>query len=260
MSLPTQDSPQHQTIKSKLRKGGGVLGLAPPNKSPSLRPDLVGAQYGSVKVISPEIKWVGNRWNQKRQVHCQCVTCGRESWIALYNLQAGMTKGCRACNQPVRFPGWLYARLNGAQQRCTNPKYTRYADYGGRGIKFNFPSVSDACIWIRDNIGVPEQSREIHLDRIDNDGNYEAGNLRWSTHSQNASHTRKRPLAPLVHQFRAQYPEIRYADSTLRGLIGLGMTFDQIIARWNIPSCKPKGKYGTFSTADHFIASLPTGS
>jgi hypothetical protein len=109
-------------------------------------------------------------------------------------------------------------------------------------------------LWIKENLGI---HKDMELDRIDNDGHYEAGNLRWSTRRQNGSHTRKRPLAQAMHRFRQLYPDVRYADSTLTRLIGLGMAFEEIEDRFhNLPSTKPKGKYGTFSTPDHFIASL----
>ena len=257
MSSTTQDSAQLQSTSSKPKKVGAPLGTVPPNKSASSRPDLVGLQFGSVKVISEEMRWIGPKWKQRMHCLCKCTTCGRESWIGYAVLVKGVSKNCRPCNQPVRFPKWLYARVNGMVQRCRNPKNHGFADYGGRGIEFRFASVSEGCLWIQSNLGL---QRECQLDRINNDGHYEPGNLRWSTPRQNASHTRKRAIAPLFHQFRAEHPEVRYADSTLSHLLGLGLTFDQIVERWAKPSCKPKGKYGTFSTADPVIASLPTGS
>jgi hypothetical protein len=59
-----------------------------------------------------------------------------------------------------------------------------------------------------------------------------------------------------MHKFRIDFPDIRYSDSTLRGLFWAGMTAEQIVERYNRPSAKPKGKYGTYSTPDPTIASL----
>lgn len=61
-------------------------------------------------------------------------------------------------------------------QRCTNPKNTGYPYYGGRGI-----TVCDR--WRSfDNfladMGNPNPGQS--LDRRENDGNYEPGNVRWA--------------------------------------------------------------------------------
>ncbi|WP_212751097.1 hypothetical protein, partial [Escherichia coli] len=57
------------------------------------------------------------------------------------------------------------------------------------------------------------------------------------------------------HLFRQQYPHVRYADNTLKALLLKGLTAEQIVHRWAQPSCKPKGVYGTFSTADPTLVS-----
>lgn len=60
-----------------------------------------------------------------------------------------------------------------AKQRCTNPNTKHYADYGGRGIEFRFSSFEEffKCLGAR-----PDNHT---LDRKDNDGHYEKGNVRW---------------------------------------------------------------------------------
>ena len=113
------------------------------------------------------------------------------------------------------------------------------------------------AVWVMENLGL---DRDKELDRIDNDGHYEPGNIRLSTGSQNLAHTRKRPISPEVHRFREMHPEVRYADATLARLIGIGLTFPEIVQRFYLPSQKPKGVYGTFSTPDPFIASLSKDS
>ena len=65
-----------------------------------------------------------------------------------------------------------------AKNRCTNPKHKRWSDWGGRGIAFNFTSFDDFLA----EVGLP--GKEDTLDRIENDGHYEAGNLRWTTRLQ----------------------------------------------------------------------------
>jgi hypothetical protein len=121
--------------------------------------------------------------------------------------------------------------------------------YGGRGIEFRFSSVKEAGLWIMQNLGL---HKELELDRINTNGHYEPGNLVWATGRENKSHTRATKHVIRFHEFKARHPEVRYADSTLRQLISK-MTDEEIVARWNAPSCKPKGVYGTYSMPDPAI-------
>lgn len=68
-----------------------------------------------------------------------------------------------------------YRAYHDAKQRCNNPNHKRYSDWGGRGIKFLFHSYQQFI----DHIGPRPDNYSI--DRINNNGNYEIGNVRWST-------------------------------------------------------------------------------
>jgi hypothetical protein len=109
------------------------------------------------------------------------------------------------------------------------------------------------ALWIQKNLGL---HKTMQIDRIDNSRHYEPGNLRYATSKQNQSNTRSPRWNAMMHSFRMRHPEIRYADSTLRGMFIRGLTEDQIIKRFYQHSYKPKGVYGTFSTPDPVIASL----
>lgn len=85
-----------------------------------------------------------------------------------------------------------YHRWHNAMSRCTNPEHRAYPNYGGRGIKFYDPwmDVRVFLSWLDENLGPRPDG--MSLDRIDNDGNYEPGNLRWATRSEQARNQRAR--------------------------------------------------------------------
>lgn len=70
-----------------------------------------------------------------------------------------------------------YGAYYTARNRCTNPKHPKYHLYGGRGIKFMFASFSAFLL----AVGLKPSPNHV-LDRRNNDGHYEAGNVRWVTH------------------------------------------------------------------------------
>jgi hypothetical protein len=70
--------------------------------------------------------------------------------------------------------------------RCENPKCEKYPDYGGRGIRVLFAS----CAEFLAEVG-PAPSLKHSIDRIDNDGHYAPGNVKWSTAAEQSRNTRR---------------------------------------------------------------------
>ncbi len=88
----------------------------------------------------------------------------------------------RRVEEPATFPTRAqapaeYNAYANAKQRCSNPKNPKYKDYGGRGILFKFNNFEE--FW--KHIG-PIPWPGLELDRIENNGHYEFGNVRWTTH------------------------------------------------------------------------------
>ena len=261
------------TTLSSLSTGeNSYLSNAPGKKSPSHRPELLGKQFGWVVVTSAQVVWRGKldkhgHQSRFRYLHTRCVKCGTEKLINYDNLVRGKTKGCQSCSQTIHpMHNWLSKRLHAAHNRCVNPRYRQYSNYGGRGITFDFPSVPEAIRWVLDNLALPEEpDRKIEIDRIDNDKGYAPGNLRFAPRSTNQINRRitrssevkgiRAPNVEAIHLFRKMYPEVKYADATLKRLM-YHFTDAEIADRFfNLPSCKPKGVYGTFSTPDPSIVS-----
>lgn len=61
--------------------------------------------------------------------------------------------------------------------RCDNPNDKSYPDYGGRGISYHKEWAAFDAFYSA--VG-PRPSLKHSLDRINNDGNYEPGNVRWA--------------------------------------------------------------------------------
>ena len=80
-----------------------------------------------------------------------------------------------------------YVAFSNAKQRCMNPKNPKWADYGARGIQFRFKRIRDGVA----HIG-PKPSNDYYLDRIDPEGHYEVGNVRWVIPSVSTLNCRKR--------------------------------------------------------------------
>ena len=136
---------------------------------------------------------------------CHCA-CGKEKVLSAITVKAGRSRSCGCLGRERRLglQGFskhpLYATWNGMIDRCTDPRHPSYANYGGRGIQ-----VSDR--WFDPWVFAEDVEREIgprpegtypsgramySFDRYpDNDGNYEPGNIRWSTTSEQVLNQRK---------------------------------------------------------------------
>lgn len=104
---------------------------------------------------------------------CGCI---RSEKVSKWNID-------RSTHGAIKTPEyWAY---KGAKGRCTNPRNRSYKDYGARGIQFRFNSFQEFL----DEVGLrplPQYS----LDRINNDGHYEKGNLQWANKKAQANNRR----------------------------------------------------------------------
>jgi len=152
--------------------------------------DIAGKQYGRLTATSFDRREVGRTyWN------CECI-CGKIVSVRLDCLQRGVTKSCGCfnleCLQKVHQGNVkhghsdhpLYEVWTAMLQRCENPNAQEYFRYGARGIKI-CDQWHDFRNFLTD-VGY-KPTNEHQLDRINNDGNYEPGNIKWSTAKEQAA-------------------------------------------------------------------------
>lgn len=108
---------------------------------------------------------------------------------------AGVVKGTatRQANAKGNHGRPEYAVWSAMTQRCLNPRNKAYHRYGGRGVRVckSWQGRGGFERFLAD-VG-PRPSMQHSIDRIDNDGHYEPGNVRWATTAeQNANTSRVR--------------------------------------------------------------------
>lgn len=152
--------------------------------------DLVGQRFGKWTVLSR----ASNGKNRQARWLCRC-DCERENIVAGIDLRNGHSKGCRSCQVSRRSikHGLRRTRIYNVWtcmiNRCENPNFIYYKNYGGRGIKICLEwrnSVVAFYNWATAN-GYKE---ELQIDRINNNGNYEPSNCRFVTQAMQQRNTR----------------------------------------------------------------------
>lgn len=172
--------------------------------------DLTGQRFGRLLVIER----APNRGSFVAW-RCRC-DCGNEVTVQRAHLRTGHTQSCGCYKQERIMAGAtthgfaarsghhpLYATWAGIKQRTGDPGSPAYRNYGGRGIKMYERWQNDFTSFLTDvtaEIGERPPNPPgwavrkpcYSLDRIDNNGNYEPGNLRWATHEGQAYNSRRR--------------------------------------------------------------------
>lgn len=156
--------------------------------------DMTGERRGRLLVVCR----TENTLQGRAQWICLC-DCGTEVITDGTTLRRGMSQSCgclqRELAAAVHTKHGLtktveYRAVQAAFTRCTNSNASGYSNYGGRGIEYRLPrNFGEATIALIAVIGQRPNGKS--LDRIDNEGHYEIGNLRWATWSEQARNRRR---------------------------------------------------------------------
>lgn len=143
---------------------------------------MEGKTFGKLTVIDSDKDKFGNKvWL------CRCE-CGKEIYTTTHKLTSGHTKSC-GCYRTAktiersRTHGQsktpLYHVWKNMRQRCENPRAKAYPRYGGRGIVVctEWQDYKTFQNWAMNN----GYAKNLTIDRIDVNGNYEPANCRFIT-------------------------------------------------------------------------------
>ncbi len=151
--------------------------------------DITGQRFGKWLTIEQAESLVNPCGTKARTYKCIC-DCGTESVVRSSDLRGGASTNC-GCVRKKRVSerntkhGMSNSKEHKAWRhmlgRCRNPNDQNYDRYGGRGIKV-CDRWDDFANFYED-VGTIAPGLEV--DRIDNDGNYEPGNVRLATRREN---------------------------------------------------------------------------
>lgn len=156
--------------------------------------DLSGRRFGRLTVIEVFSRPVRAEHSPSGKPHdmvwkCHC-DCGNETTVSRGNLKNGSTTSC-GCKRNIqgghskKHPLWK--RFEQMIDRCTKPDNKDFKHYGGRGISVcerwrSFPFFLEDM----EASYFPGAS----LERKNNNGDYEPGNVRWATAKEQAQNRR----------------------------------------------------------------------
>lgn len=137
------------------------------------------------------------------------------------------THGMAGREKTKEYKTWV-----GMKQRCSNPKNPAWSNYGGRGIKVCDRWRDSFEAFLEDVGKAPVDDRKCQLDRIENDGNYEPGNVRWTDAKTNGRN--KRTNRMVEHEGRMvtmaeKCEALGIKQSVVQGRLHWGYDFDRAL-------------------------------
>jgi len=224
--------------------GTGMKGRVAPNATHM----PIGTVFERLTIISDPIRHRDKSGRSRIWYVCRC-SCGTEREFMSENLRQhrSFSCGCYAAEKAAeasRTHGLsktpIYYVWNMMMQRCYLPTNHAYHNYGGRGIKV-YEGWHKFEGFFRD-MGNPPFPRA-SLDRVNNDGDYEPGNIRWASKAEQAHNKRNN----VRHKFRGH--NLLFAEwAEVTGIPRATLVSRVMLYGWNIekaltyPVINPRAK------------------
>jgi hypothetical protein len=200
----------------------------------------VGKRYGMWTIINRPIPL-----SKAQKLWAICAHCQKAYLVNLSDMKVGRSTACKGAARTNAYYAQMpkgvartlcvrYNRIQGA----TNPTSTNpaYASYRARGIQNRFRSCEGFVRYVWETLPHPTY-RGMEIDRIDNDGHYEPGNLQLATRLENAQNRScnivveymgRRMSASMFHRAAG----LTCHHSTTLARLKAGSTPEEIISRF----------------------------
>ncbi len=193
--------------------------------------DITGMKFGRLIVVG----YVGQPQNDKgSRWLCRCE-CGGETITRSTALKGGHTVSCgclrlEAVRKHLDSNSSEYRTWDAMKRRCCNETTKHFEHYGGRGIKVCDRWRDSYSNFLADMGRRPSPKHS--LDRIDNNGDYELANCRWTLQT---IQIRNRSIAVTFEWKGRQYSQMELSEmsgvpfGTLRSRIARGWPIERAL-------------------------------